>query len=913
MRRVPGALRLLTRRARADLGSLVALALLVAVTAGLAATVPRVLSATSDEALRGALASAPGESLEISATTTNDEGVDQLDAVDAQIRDSLTPRLDEVLSGGGRGATTGLYETLDRGGDPSRDKPFAWLQLRHQPDALEQVRWVAGRAPRSPGADVELETGSGERVPLLEAALDAHLAEQLDLTVGRTVVLEPLEVAPLGDGTAAVRISGLFEPRERAAPTWAYAPLLTTLGQRYGGDGQLEAEYAAALVDASQLDALVSASPILRYDWHYPLDDPGASRLGADNAAAVLADLESVVARGAFVTSSAASVTGGADTVSLSSGLVDLLRGHLERSDAASALVALVLVGVLVLALAVLGLACAVAVRRRAAGVALLRARGASRTAVTATLVAEVAAVAVPAAAVGAATAVLAGGDRAAGVSAGLAALVAVVALVLSGTATWRTAGHGGPASRAPWRTATEISVVLGAVVGVIEVRRRGLGTTDVDPVLVAAPVLVVMAVVVVVLRVLPTVLRRAADAASRAPGLLPFTALAQAARQPLAVALPLSTLLLGLGFAVFASGVVATVDEGQHRAAWHDVGADYLLEAEYFEQDDLDVMADVPGVELVVPALRRERATFFDPAGVATRGTVLVVDATRYADLVDAEADPGVDAAAVRRLARTPASAEDPLPAIATSPARAALAADEGAIDPTAGLGRTEVAVSAVPTSFPLDGGVGLVVLDLPSVQERESFPVRPNTLLVAAPPQAADALEEAASRLEQRVVLTDRRAVLRDLAESPFVGSTQGLFAAGVAAAAAYCVLALALVLVLAARSRSRLASTLRTLGAGPRQLTRLAVLEVAPLLTVMVLAGLAAGVLLVTVLLPGLDLQPLTGGDAPPEARLGLLRTGGLVGGLAALVVATVAVVSAVERRRGLGETLREGDEP
>ena len=117
----------------------------------------------------------------------------------------------------------------------------------------------------------------------------------------------------------------------------------------------------------------------------------------------------------------------------------------------------------------------------------------------------------------------------------------------------------------------------------------------------------------------------------------------------------------------------------------------------------------------------------------------------------------------------------------------------------------------------------------------------------------------------------------------------------------------------LVLAARSRARLASTLRMLGAGPRQLSRLAVLEVAPLLTVMVVAGAAAGVLLVTVLLPGLDLQPLTGGTSPPGDRLGLLRTGGLVVGLTALVVATVAVVSAVERRRGLGETLREGDEP
>ncbi len=462
------------------------------------------------------------------------------------------------------------------------------------------------------------------------------------------------------------------------------------------------------------------------------------------------------------------------------------------------------------------------------------------------------------------------------------------------------------------WRAASEISVVLAAVLAVVEVRRRGLGSDGVDPVLVAAPVLVVLAFVVVVLRLLPAGLRRAATAAAGGSGLLPFTALARAARQPLSVALPLSTLLLGMGFAVFASGVLTTVSAGQERSAWRGAGADYLLEAEYFQEQDLEALEDVAGVEQVVPALRREEAAFFDPAGQATRGNVLIVDAARYADMVAADVASGVDPADVRRLS-DPVDPEAPLPAIATTPARTALAASEGAIDPTASLGRTDVAVTAVPSTFPLDGGRGLVVLDLPSVQARESFPIRPNTLLVKASPEAAPALAEAAGRLEQRVSLTDRRDVLRDLAESPFVGSTQALFTAGVVAAAGYCLLALVLVLVLSARSRARLASTLRMLGAGPRQLSRLAVLEVAPLLAVMVVAGAAAGVLLVAVLVPGLELQPLTGGDSPPSTVLGLLRTGGLVVALTALVVATVVVVSAVERRRGLGETLREGDEP
>ena len=238
--------------------------------------------------------------------------------------------------------------------------------------------------------------------------------------------------------------------------------------------------------------------------------------------------------------------------------------------------------------------------------------------------------------------------------------------------------------------------------------RRRGLGSDGVDPVLVAAPVLVVLAFVVVVLRAAPGGAATRRRSGGRGSGLLPFTALARAARQPLAVALPLSTLLLGLGFAVFASGVLTTVAEGQERSAWHDVGADYLLEAEYFEEQDLDALADVPGVEQVVPALRREQATFFDPAGQATPGQ----RADRRRRRVRRPGGrrrrrSGVDPAAVRRLAgagstRRPRCrrSRPPRPGRPSPPT-------EGAIDPTASLGRTEVAVTAVPATFPLDGGL--------------------------------------------------------------------------------------------------------------------------------------------------------------------------------------------------------------
>jgi putative ABC transport system permease protein len=908
MTRRRGAWGLLRRRARADLTSLVALGVLVLVTATLVAMVPRVLAGTADQAVRAAVDTAPREQLEVTASTTNDEGVDQLDRVDRQIRRGLSLQLQELVDGSGRGATTSLYDTFDISGALTREKPFARLQLRHQPGALDEVRWVRGRAPRSPAASRStVGTAEGETVAMLEVALARSAARQLDLRAGQTVVLEPLDPPAVGDGTTAVRVVGLFEVRDPEDEAWSYAPLVTSPGAEYSADGQLTSEYAAALVDTSQLAALSDASPVLRYDWHYPL---AAGRVDAENAASVLADLRATVARGAFVPADNATITGSAESVAVASGLVDLLETYVERADATESLVALVLVGMLAVGLAVLGLAGLVVVGRRAAGAALVRARGASRLGVTAASLLEVACFVVPAAALGWLVSELAGGSRGGGAAAAAVALVAAVSLGVVGWVTWREERRAGR-SRVSARLVAEVVVGVVAVLGVLEVRRGGVGEDGADPVLVLVPVLVVVAVALVALRLLPVVLRWTSRRAAPAPGLLPFLGVARAARQPLAVAVPLSTLLLGLGFAVFAAGVTSTVNDGQRSSAWQEVGADLRLDAEFFEGEDVAAVEDVDGVEAVVPALRRERAKIYDPSGAASYGSALVVDATAYADVLAMQPDADVDVQSLRELAG-PVGDDEPLPALATTGAAEVLETHTGTIDPTASLGLTDVRVVAAPTSFLLDEGSPSVVLDLPSVQARESFPIRPNTLLVQGEPDALAEVVATAERFSQEVRASDRRATLGELRGSPFVGSTQALFTIGTVTAAVYCVLGLVLVLVLNARSRARLAGTLRMLGAPARQVGRLAVLEIAPLVLVMVLAGAAAGVLLVRVLLPGVDLVPLTGGVAPPEPVVGIATTALLAVGLLLLVALTVLGLSAVEGRRRVGETLREEEE-
>jgi predicted lysophospholipase L1 biosynthesis ABC-type transport system permease subunit len=205
------------------------------------------------------------------------------------------------------------------------------------------------------------------------------------------------------------------------------------------------------------------------------------------------------------------------------------------------------------------------------------------------------------------------------------------------------------------------------------------------------------------------------------------------------------------------------------------------------------------------------------------------------------------------------------------------------------------------VADRFPLDDGRLLVVADLGAVQQRESAPVRPNTVLVSGEPGLAGRLEEIVAGTGQPHQVLDRRRSLALVQASPFVGSTRDLVALMVPAAVLYALLATVLALVLAAPARRRDATVLRRLGATSRESLRLVLTEHAPLVLGMLLGGVVAGLGLVRLALGAVDLSPLTGGVGPPDVHLPLLATALLTGGLLFLVATTTALVSVAERQR------------
>ena len=889
-------LRLVAAQDRAELVPLVALGLLVLLTSFLLAAVPRQLAATRDEALREALSRADPAELELSATTTNTAPAGQLDAVDEQLRDGLGPLLTPRVTTPVRTSQSNLVDTFTLDGEHLRPRPFSWLVLTRQPGLLDGVRWVQGSAPHA-GAPTTARTATG-RVPLLRVGMLASVAADLDLRVGRTFVVRPLTPQQGSVGDVAVQLSGTFERTDPDDPRWGYLTQVWSKGERYTPDGALLAELGAAVVDDSQAEQLRRAVGTLRHEWHYPVD-PATITPGSTTE--VLAAVRRSVATASNVEIPLDHESYVLPTVTMGSGLVDLLVGHLSSSRTTSALVAVVVAGLSVVGLLVLALAALVVVVRRSPALDLARARGASVAQVVGVVTVGVGVLVVPAAAAGALLArALVGRDT--GVRDLLpAAGVALWTVAACGAAAWTSArtSRRMPALRA----VLEGALVVLAVAAVLVLRARGTSESagGTDLLLAAAPVLVALAVAVVLMRVLPPLVARLAEARRGSRGLVSFLGLARAARQPAVLAAPLAALLVALCFAVFATGAVRTVDAAQVNGTWRDVGADYQVQATFFSPEVVRAVRDLDGVDAVAAAYVRSDGGVLDARGRTEPAVSLVVDTEAYADVLARAPGRVADREVVRSLARDTGRPDDPLPVLATAAARQEIDPGRPRADLGGGLGVRELSVRGDAGRFPLDDGGPLVVADLAAVQARESAPVRPNTLLVAGAPGLAERLDAIAARTQKPHHVDDRREALEVVQDSPFVGSTRDLFALVVPAALLYAVLATLLALVLAAPTRRRDAAVLRRLGASMREAVRLDLTEQAPSVLGMLLGGAAAGLGLVALALGAVDLAPLTGGVGPPDLELPLTATGLLTAGLLVVVAATAALVSVAERHR------------
>jgi putative ABC transport system permease protein len=864
--------RLALRRLRDDRAVTLGLAVLVLVTAFLAALAPRVIAGLADSAVQTEVASAAVQArniallqdLGIAAGPADDPlglvreaGLDHEATFPAAVRALIESRSAVIESG------------RFRVNLPTTDPAFVKLRIQEAVDG--DVSYVEGRPPS--GAittrdDVGPEQADG--VPVYEAGVSRATAEAYGLTLGQTVPLtgdpgDPLIGQGQGELYAFATLTGIYEANDPEADTWLgdmtpVRPVIRALS----AEVQL-LDAALLLADdaiAPLNDHMDATGRVLRYTWRSFLEPARLRDRTLDRTITGFRRLQ--------VLYPSANITA-ANDVGVRTGMLPILEGHRARWEAASSLVTVVALGPVLVAVGTLGLIAVLAAPRRRATMSLARSRGASGVQVLGPVLAEGLLIALPAgavAALGAIALVPAGRLAMSGVAVAVvvgvtvAAVLATVLRVARGTGPARDTGERVVAGVSARRLMFEALIVAAAIGGALLLRDRGLAAVDaatdgsgVDPLIAAVPALVGVAAGILVVRLYPIPLAAVAWLAARGRGLVPMLA-ARRAREGGAASAVLLVLLATATVGAFAATALAHLDRGAEVAAWQEVGASWRIQQ---PNGALPIAMDpsaLPGVKVASTA-------FQGLVPVDLTGPQSIVVIPEAANLEAVLAGTPIEPAFPAGFA-TPAPG--PIPAIVSrSLVDSPRGVKEGDTFTMSIEGYNLVYVAAeVRDSFP---GVPLdrhfVVI------AREAFlgqapPARivPVYAVLRAPETAGPAIREAVGAQAPTVVVSGQAEHADQLRAQPVTNAVRGLILAAALVTAAYAALGVAAALALAGLARTQEVAHLRTLGLTSRQTLQLTAAEHGPTTLVAFVLGGALGIALFLLLRDGLGLAGLVG---------------------------------------------------
>ncbi|PGH50357.1 FtsX-like permease family protein [Streptomyces sp. Ru87] len=902
-------------RLRTAPGAALALGALVLVTAFLAALFPRAADADGARGLRQDIASAhPSRSTLDLSTPYHGPEMPRRErerllspgTVEATYREllALLPaplRADRAQSAYGVQTTTpltGQDRWLPRpGGLP----PEFVLAAQAGLDRHAEVR--AGRLPAARAAT------SGTRE--IEAAVTTETARSLRIRAGSVVHVGGNRTEP----GLTVRVTGVVDPLRPEGSYWSAYELLRTPSLLSTDTRPPEQYWKGALLIAPETaPALLGTLGEPRPYW----------RIAPDVTGLTARDLPALADRVAWLRSGpgllkAGEAAGG--TVTVAGDLDAVLAAHRDTASAVTAVTAVAAAGTGTAAAVTLALAAALQAARRHSELALLRARGGSLAGIAGRLLAESAAVALPAAAVGLLAAVWLVEEARLLPSVAGAAAVAVLgcaALPVRAVVAHRTVRvHGGredvvrarPGRR---RTVAELTLLALAAGAVVALRRRG-AADDGDLLVSAAPVLTGLIAAVVLVRLYPLPLRWLARPAGRLRGALGFLALARSGREPSAGTLPLLVVLVALASTAFGGAVLAGVADARDRAALEAVGADARISApggaKALPEGLAGRVREVPGVRAVAPVLIEYAVDLPQghPANSSLSPTLVGTDPRAYDRFLREQGLGGLPAGGADGAEREAGV----LDAVASPDVAEALGSEPVRI--LAAAGRFTVRVTAVRESVPAVSTSAFLVVDAAKLPRGE-----PNTLLAAGRGIDAEALRGAVRAADGDAEVALRAEASEDYADSVLQRGAERIFGAAVAAGAGYALLALLLSLLRSAPERSALLARLRTMGLTRRQGRGLLLLEALPQTVPAAVGGVLVGRATVWLLAPGVDLTPLAfaggiarlpdGGAAPRSDLWSLLVP-------AAAVVLLSAAVAAAQAwwlgRRDSIDELRAGD--
>ncbi|MFG2426527.1 ABC transporter permease [Streptomyces sp. NPDC048590] len=905
-------------RLRTAPGVFAALAVLVFLTAFLAAAFPRSVDAYETRALRHDIATAPpGRSVLEIAAPPPPLGQPPSVRERAMREDSLASA---------EGALIGALPDPVRA-DPARSsygahttKPLAaeedWLP---RPDALPARLTYA--APSALPAHSTLTSG---RWPVarstvtmdsreVEAAVTEDTARDLRMKPGSAIAVPTQSGDPL-----TVRVTGIVAPLRPESGYWAVDPLLRAPSLVRDPASRTPVSYwrATLLLAPDAGPALLATTGEPELFW----------RLAPDTSGLTAADVA------ALATGVAAAENGpgllklrdvAGPNAALTTDLDAILDSWSGMRAAIGPVVTVAAVGVGAVAAVVLLMTCGLIGARRHQELALLRSRGGSLPGIGGRLLAETAVAVVPAAALALPAAVLLVGEARLLPSvlgaAGVAVLVCVVLPLHTALNHRRPLLHGAredvvaarPSRR---RTVAELTLLVLAVGAVVALRRRGTSSgSGADLLVSAAPVLTGLIAALVLVRLYPLPLRLAARPVARLRGAVGFLSLARAGRASSSGTLPLLALLVALTTAAFGGSVLAGVADARDEAALRAVGADARISGEGgqagFTGDAVRRVRAVAGAEDVAPVhieYAVPLASAVEAGPDTKRATLMGVAPDTYARLARSTGLPPFPSAALKDAP----GRGGVLPAV-VSPALAERLGT-GPHTVASGSGDIRVRVAAVLPRTAAVTDAEFLIVDAARLAEGG-----PTTLLVTGSSLDARQLRAAAHEAGPGFEVRLRSEERERFVDTPMQSGAERIYGAAVAAGGGFALLAVGLSLLRTAPERGTLLARLRTMGLTTRQGRRLLVMEALPQALLAALGGILVGWATIALLAPGIDLGALAlaGADLAVPQTASLRADAPSLALPAAGVVVLTAAVAGVQAwwagRRGSIKELRAGD--
>lgn len=743
----------------------------------------------------------------------------------------------------------------------------------------EGVTLTEGALPSAPR--------DGERTEI-DVVLSAAAAEAASVRIGDVLEFTDANV----DDIVAV-VSGIIAADEQGSPRWRDMPGLWSPAQN---------ESVVSFTALTSVDGMSAAEPLFANPVTATIRlAPEPTEFSSESITTTIGQISALRLDG----SSLAGAT--AADLEVRSGFDSALDEYPSRARAAVAQMLVLIAGVLGVACAVVMLLSRLVVARRAAELALERARGSSLAAIVIRSLLESLLVSALAGVIGV---VLSGGLPAN--PAGIVVILAVgvlaapiqsaVLIARADRSGRRTAANRGDRREVQRRgqarrLVVEAFIVVVAGAALVAVRNRGLlqtRTDGVDPLLAAAPVLLAIAVTVIVLRVYPVVVRFAMRLGRRSRGALGTIGAMQAERA-IAV-LPLAALTLAVSLVVSGGLLVETVRSGQVDASWQRTGAEARVEGS-FTPDEVAAVAAAPGVTAASGLLTVNESRVAVGAESALV-TVVAVDSSLGEVLERLPGDVDHDVSALF-------AEGDTVPILVDESLARRLSGDVTIT--IAGETRETITVTVVGT---FDGGADgydngpFIYISREALTAQIAFTVEITQVLAMGP--GADA---AVAKLDGTVF--SRTQWLADRQQQALVSGVTTVMLASTGAVAVLALIGLVASVLAGARTRRRALSLLRTLGMNARLGWWLALSELAPIVLAALVGGVAAGVAIILVLGGSFGLETLAGGVDPPPLVIAPWVIAGVVAGAIVLALVAMLVEVVAHRRDRLSDVLRVGE--